>query len=66
MLTLTPDELRALTGHRRSDAQARALSFMRIPYTLRPNGTVAVLRSVAERALGGAGTVTARAPQLQP
>ena len=66
MLTLNPDELRALTGHRRSDAQARALSFMRIHYSLRPNGSVAVLRAVAERALGGAGTVAPRGPQLQP
>lgn len=68
MFTLTPDELRELTGCRRSDAQARALEHMGIPFSARPNGTLAVLRTVVERALGADGTMapTPREPQLQP
>ena len=68
MLTLSADELRDLTGRRRSDAQARALEHMGIPFSTRPNGTLAVLRIVAERALGGSGTIApaSREPQLQP
>lgn len=67
MLTLSADELRELTGKRRSDAQARTLDFMRIPYSTRPNGTIAVLRILAERALGGAGTMAPAAePELMP
>lgn len=68
-LILDADELRALTSARRSDAQARTLEHMGIPFSRRPNGTLAVLRSVAERALGGAGTITAPTrpePQVQP
>lgn len=64
---LSADDLRELTGKRRSDAQARTLDFMRIPYSTRPNGTIAVLRVVAERALGGTGTMVAVAePELMP
>lgn len=62
---LSPSELRELTGRRRSDAQARALDHMGIPYQVRPDGTLAVLRIVAERALGGTGTMTHH-PELQP
>lgn len=64
---LSPAQLRELTGKRRSDAQARVLDFMRIPYSTRLNGTIAVLRAVAERALGGTGTIAASAePELMP
>lgn len=69
MLTLSADELRELTGRRRSDAQARALEHMGIPFSTRPNGSLAVLRSLAERALGGDGTMTPPTrpePVLQP
>lgn len=68
MLTLTPDELRELTGLRRSDAQARALEHMGIPFSARPNGSLAVLRAVVERALGADGTIAQpiREPQLLP
>jgi hypothetical protein len=65
-LVLTSDELVELTGRRRSDAQARTLDHMGIPYSKRPNGSIAVLRVVAERALGGTMTATPREPQLQP
>ena len=66
MLTLSPAELRELTERRRSDAQARVLDHMGIPYQVRPDGSLAVLRIVAERALGGTGTMTFQEPQLQP
>lgn len=66
MLTLSPPELRELTGKRRSDAQARVLDFMRMPYSTRPDGSLAVLRVVAERVLGGTGTIERPEPQLQP
>lgn len=66
-MTLTPAELRELTGHRRSDAQARALRFMGIPHSLRPNGSVVVLRAVVERALGSTITPAKRQePELMP
>ncbi len=35
MLTLTAQELRELTGHRRSDAQRRELEHMGIPFKAR-------------------------------
>lgn len=67
-MLLARHELQELTGCRRSDAQRRALDHMGIPYTVRPNGTVAVLRVVAEQALGGRpGTMLpANEPELMP
>jgi hypothetical protein len=67
MLTLAPRELSELTGKRRGDAQARVLSHMGIPFTTRPDCTLAVLRAVVERALGGMpGTIERPEPQLMP
>ena len=65
---LTADELVDLTSCRRSDAQGRALAFMRIPYSTRRDGSIALLHSVAERALGATGTmaVPPQEPELQP
>ena len=62
MLTLTPDELQALTGRRRSDGQVRELRAMGIAFKLRRDGSPAVLRVVAELALGARGT-TIREPE---
>jgi hypothetical protein len=62
-LTLSPDELRELTGRRRADAQARVLDFMHIPYLTRPNGTLAVLRIHVEV---GATMPLQTQPELQP
>lgn len=53
MLFLTRDELIALTGRTRNDAQIRVLRFMGIEHKVRPNGTVAVLRGHVEKSLGG-------------
>lgn len=65
-MLLTPAELRELTNHRRSDAQARALDHIGMPYARRADGTLMVLRAVAERLLGGAGTIERPEPQVQP
>lgn len=65
MLTLSPDELRDLTGKRRADAQARVLDFMGIPYKTRPNGSLAVLRVHVE--VGATIALSAKPePELQP
>jgi len=50
---LTREELIALTGRTRRDAQVTALRQMRIEHKIRPDGTPAVLRSHVEAQLGG-------------
>lgn len=50
---LARDELKALTHRTRSDAQVRALRAMGIEHRVRPDGTVAVLRSHVEEVLSG-------------
>lgn len=52
-MILTQQELAALTGKKRRDAQIRALRFMAIDHKIRPDGSVAVLRAHVERELGG-------------
>ena len=66
MLTLTRAELREFTQRRRSDAQARVLDYLRLPYRVRPDGSLVVLRAVAEKALGGTMPVHQSEPELQP
>ena len=51
-MLLTPDDLAELTGKRRASAQREVLAAMGIAYRIRPDGTLAVLRVVAELALG--------------
>jgi hypothetical protein len=65
-MILTPDELEQLTGRIRADAQARALRHMGIDHKLRPDGSVAVLRSHAERVLGGAPVQAKAARRTEP
>lgn len=66
-LTLSHEELRDLTGKRRSDAQRRALDEMGIRYAVRPDHSLAVLRRHAEAVLGGEATIpTPAEPELQP
>ena len=43
-LCLSPREVAEVTGKQRPSAQARVLSGMGIPYRLRPDGTLVVLR----------------------
>lgn len=52
-LHLTDEELLSLTHLRRPSAQARALRAMGMPYRTRPDGTLLVGRTAAERALIG-------------
>ena len=59
-MILSPDDLIELTGKRRSAAQREVLAAMGIAYRVRPDGTLAVLRVVAELALGHNGHATAQ------
>lgn len=43
-MNLTPAELKSLTGAVRSDAQARELAHLGIPFTRRRDGTIVVLK----------------------
>lgn len=64
-LILTRDELRNVTGKRRRDAQRRALDAMGVRYAVRPDKTLAVLRSHVEQVLGASpATIRAREPEL--
>ena len=51
-IVLTKDEVEALTGRHRKDAQIKALRFMGIEHRVRPDGTVAVLKAHIEQILG--------------
>lgn len=51
-LVLSCDELVELTNRKRSDAQVATLKHMGIPFAARPDGSLVVLRSVAEALLG--------------
>lgn len=50
---LTAAEVRALTGRIQRSAQVVALRFMGIEHRVRPDGSVAVLRSHVEQLFGG-------------
>ena len=64
-LTLSDDELFELTKRRRADARRRALEAMGIPYRVRHDGTLAVIRAHAERDPStGTATIATREPQL--
>lgn len=52
-LCLTDEEIEEVTGRRRFRAQARVLARLGIPARHRPDGSLVVLRSVAESKLGG-------------
>ena len=52
-MILSQPELIELTGRFRRSAQVRVLRFMGIEHRLRPDGSVAVLRSHVERMLDG-------------
>jgi hypothetical protein len=55
MLFLTHDELVELTDRIQSDAQARELDNMCIPYKRRRDKSLVVLRAAVETALGACG-----------
>jgi len=52
-LCLTNEEIEDVTKRRRFRAQARVLARLGIPVQHRPDGSLVVLRSVAESKLGG-------------
>jgi Domain of unknown function (DUF4224) len=52
-MLLTADELVELTGLRQPTAQRRVLDAIRVPYRVRPNGSIIVLRAAVDLALGG-------------
>lgn len=51
-MILDRTELESLTHRTRASAQVRALRFMGIEHRLRPDGTVAVLRTHVEQVFG--------------
>lgn len=66
---LTREEVAALTGKTRCDAQGRALHSMGISHLARPDRSVAVLRAHVEQVLGAAAPTRAptnREPEVQP
>jgi|SaaInlStandDraft_2_1057019.scaffolds.fasta_scaffold450169_1 hypothetical protein len=47
-ISLSKEELREVTGYKTATKQRDALIFMDIPFKIRPNGTLLVLRSEFE------------------
>ncbi|SPA44654.1 DUF4224 domain-containing protein [Cupriavidus taiwanensis] len=64
-LTLSEEELRELTRKQKYSAQIRALRAMGIEHKVRPDGTVAVLRSHIERLMDG-GSKTRKEKTWEP
>ena len=50
---LSPDELIELTGRKRRDAQVKVLRHMGIQHRIRPDGSLAVLKSHVEKQFDG-------------
>lgn len=51
-MLLTADEIEALTGKQRRSAQRAVLVALGVPFKVRPDGSLVVLRAAAEAALG--------------
>ncbi len=62
---LTPDEIHALTGKKFRSAQSDALRFMGIEHKIRPDGSIAVLKSHIEKEFGGT-EKTKSEPKIEP
>lgn len=65
-IVLTRDEVEALTGRHRRDAQIKALRFMGIEHRVRPDGSVAVLKAHIEHVLGGYSASPPKARNTEP
>jgi hypothetical protein len=64
---LTEAQIRELTDRRHHDAQQRALDRMGIPYRVRPDGSLVVLRAVVELLIGmPAANIAEPEPEVQP
>lgn len=64
-MCLEKAEIISLTGRTRKSKQIETLNSMGIAYKLRPNGSIAILRSVAEKELGGKADVV-RQKEYEP
>lgn len=53
MMFMTPEEIQALTGKKFRSSQAHALRLMGIEHKVRPDGSVAVLKSHVEEVFSG-------------
>jgi hypothetical protein len=51
-ITLTAEEIKAITGKQRHRAQARALAMMGVSFRIRPDGFPLVARSHFEHVMG--------------
>lgn len=51
-IVLTREEIKALTERTHRDAQMKALAHMSITFSLRPDGSLVVLRAHVEQLLG--------------
>jgi hypothetical protein len=63
---LDPQEVEDLTSRTRCDAQVRALRFMGIEHRVRPDNTVAVLRSHVEQVFGMTPGSGRQAKEVEP
>lgn len=63
---LTPEELVEVTHAKRRDTQIRALRSMGIEHRVRPDGTVAVLRTHVEQVFGGGTSKTPEPKNCEP
>lgn len=64
-MILSEQELRILTQKQRPSAQRKVLDFMRIPYRMRPDGSLAVLRLHVEP-IAASAKIAVPEPVLQP
>jgi hypothetical protein len=62
MQILSNAQIAELTGRRQRKLQCEALAMMRIPFAVRPTGTVVVLAEAVERVLGAAPEVKVEGP----
>lgn len=63
---LSEDEIVELTKKRRKSSQAVALRFMGIEHRIRPDGSLAILRTHIEQTLGVIATERSRKPEPGP
>lgn len=65
-IVLTQDEIEALTGRHRRDAQVKALRYMGIEHRVRPDGSIAVLKAHIDLLLGGTVAIHSRQRSQSP
>lgn len=65
-LVLEPEELVQLTKRSRSNAQVKVLRHLGIEHKIRPDNSVAVLRSHVEKLFGGSAETTRTVKTKEP